>query len=135
MAQRFELYDDNGDPLPNSIAQASPQLVGVDAQEWAKMQPFAPRAQGEEDAPWWQSIVKYGAIKAIDNTLPGRSPGVQGNTYPGSFAGQNGQTYQQVGPITAPPQLAAGGGVMGMSMPTLLLLGVGLAVAAFVAFR
>lgn len=110
-------------------------LLGSDVSEAVKMAPFAPRVQGAESAPWWQGVVQYGLVKAIDNTLPGRAPGIQGNTNPGSFAGQNGATYTQAGPLTQAPAQASRGGFLGLSTPMLLLLGLGLAGAAFVAFK
>lgn len=107
-------------------------LMGMDAAEAARMAPFAPRVQGQEQPPWWQSIVQYGLVRAIDNTLPGRSPGIAGNTSPGSFAGQNGGTYTQTGPLTAPPQRAAAAPTMGGLSPVLLI---GAAVALFLALK
>ena len=123
--QRYEQFDDSGDPTGYGVM---PVLTDSDVNEWAKLARFAPRAAGEEDAPWWQGIVKYGLVKAIDNTLPGQPRGIQGNTQPGSFAGQNGQSYNQRGAQNAPPTTAGVGtfmtpqpGLFGLS--PLLLLG------------
>lgn len=115
----------------------SSDYIGTDVFEAAKMAPFTPRVQGGDDAPWWQGIVQYGLVKAIDNTLPGRAPGIAGNTQPGSFAGQNGATYSQTGPAARPPAPASGGFMSSsfMGIPTIALLAIGLGVAGFIAFK
>lgn len=98
--------DDMGDPYWGGA-----MIMEGDRAEVAAMQPFA----AQQDAPWWQSLVMYGATRAIDNRF-GR-PNVQGNTDPGTFAGSNGGTYQNQptgsggGATRAPavrPQLVSG---------------------------
>lgn len=96
-----------------------------DTREAAQMQPFAQR----QDVPWWQSLVMYGATRAIDNRFGPTQ--VQGNTNPGSFAGQNGRTYANTptgqGGMVAPA--ASFGG-----LPLWALLAAG-GVVAFLALR
>jgi hypothetical protein len=131
MDNPFFTLDDSGDPYAPGAATL---YTDADLSDAAKMVPFTPRVQGAEAAPWWQGLVSYGITKAIDNTLPGRTPGIAGNTSPGSFAGQNGASYRQSGPLNQPPQLAAmglGGSVAGF--PSWLLLAG--AVALFIAFK
>ena len=106
------------------------RYIGNDAAEAYKMQPFTPRVQGAEPAPWWQGLVMYGATRAIDNTFDRRRDDLRGNTGPGTFAGQNGSTYSQTGPVNAPPQRTQATYLAGLS-PMLLA---GLAVAAVGAF-
>lgn len=63
----------------------------------------APYQQGDAGVPWWQNVVQYGAVRAIDNAF-GAPTQVYGNTSPGTFAGQNGQSYYangQVRPVSA----------------------------------
>jgi len=133
--QLLEQYDDNGDPTGYG---QYPQLTTSDVSEWNKLQPYVSRVQGQEQAPWWQSIIQYGAVKALDNTFPGRTNGIQGNTAPGSFAGQNGTTYNQRGSQNAPPSPAAGLGLANAStgmfgLSPLMLIAIG--AALFIAFK
>lgn len=119
--QRFELYDDNGDP----IAGMAPQLTDADLAEWGKMSRFTPAPADAQQQPWWQNLVSYGISKAIDNTFPNERHGIQGNTGPGSFAGQNGQSYQQRGSQNAPPAPAGaslGSMFAGLTPTTLIVI-------------
>lgn len=61
--------------------------IGNDVAEAQQMQPFA----ADQTAPWWQSLIAYGATRAIDNRFGPTN--VAGNTNTGTFAGQNGRTY------------------------------------------
>lgn len=111
-------YIDSG--WQNADQAEAPYLVGNDTAEWQKMQPYVTQAQGEQ-APWWQSVIKYGITKAVDNTFPSQSTGVRGNTNPGTFAGQNGRTYSNANSV--------GGlvsSVSNMSPMTLLLIAGGI---------
>lgn len=76
-----------------------------DASEAAKMEPFNPGASS--GMTWWQSMIAYGASRAIDNRFGPTN--VQGNTNPGSFAGQNGRSYQQ-GPTPTAGEMLGGSG-------------------------
>lgn len=64
-----------------------------DSMDAAKMEPFTPAANGQQQA-WWERTIQYGLTKAIDNRFGPQN--VQGNTDSGTFAGTNGRTYQQV---------------------------------------
>ena len=116
---------DTGDPYNPYV----PQLTDADRAEWMKMTRYtAAPAQQAEAAPWWQNLVAYGITKAVDNTFPSTSAGVQGNTAPGSFAGQNGRSYNQAGPVNAAPVTSVGqlvSGVAGMSPLMLAALAAG----------
>ena len=134
MDNPFAPLDDSGDPY----ALGAPSLyTASDIPEAAKMAPFVARVQGQEQAPWWQSIAQYGIVKAIDNTLPGKAPGMAGNVYPGSFAGQNGASYTQRGPLNQAPGLSAAGaiapGQIMAGLPNWLLIGA--AVALYIALK
>lgn len=82
-------------------------------------------ATSQESQPWWESVIKYGITRAIDNQF--QQPVVSGNTQPGTFAGQNGATYQQTAVPTQPRVTAfksadaASGGGLGL----LVLVGIG----------
>lgn len=96
-----------------------------DAFDNAQMAPFAPQGTG---MAWWESLITYGATRAIDNRFA--PVNVAGNMQPGSYAGANGRTYQ-----SAPTgQGGAAAGFAGMSSQTMLLLA-GAAALAFVAMR
>lgn len=114
--------DDYGDPTTYGADGTS--YTSADLAEARKMSQYAP--DDGSGAPWWQSVIRYGLVKAIDNTLPGQQrTGIQGNTNPGTFAGQNGRTYSQPGPLNATPGgVAAAAGVAGLS--PVMLLGFGL---------
>lgn len=87
-----------------------------DVTDAQKMEPFNPTGGA---VPWWQSLIQYGAVRAIDNRYGPTN--VAGNVNPGSFAGQNGRSYQQGGT----PQPATGGalaGALGGGTGGLLLL-------------
>jgi hypothetical protein len=103
-----------------------------DLAEWNRMQTYTPAPAGSEGNAWWQNLVSFGVSRAIDNTLPGYSAGVQGNVAPGSFAGQNGQTYYQAGSLNAAPGLA---GVVASVQRMNPLVLVGLAVVAYLALK
>jgi hypothetical protein len=103
-----------------------------DRLEWDRMQTYTPAPTGADGVPWWENLVSYGVTRAIDNTLPGYSTGVQGNTAPGSFAGQNGRTYTQAGSLNAAPTLA--GAIASVQRMNPLVL-VGLAVAAYLVLK
>jgi hypothetical protein len=90
-------------------------VFSTDAIEAAQMQPFSGGGSGE---PWWQSVIKYGATRAIDNRYG--PVNVAGNTSPGSFAGQNGRTYSNGG---------AGGVLSAAGLSPLLLIAAAAVVA------
>lgn len=106
-----------------SVGSNLPSLSGSDVAEWNKMAPFTSAAAGSESSPWWQNVVSFGLVRAIDNTFPTKSMGVQGNTNPGSFAGQNGLTYNQVGGLNAAPVMSS---IATMSPLVLALLAAGI---------
>lgn len=124
-------FDDNGDPIQSNTFA----LTDGDMAEWAKMQRFTAAPTPEaQSAPWWQNLVSYGVTKAIDNSFPSESRGVQGNTRPGSFAGQNGRSYDQRGSQNAPPISSVGGLVSSVASMSPLMLA-GIAAALFFAFK
>jgi hypothetical protein len=97
-------------------------VSSVDAMEAVSQQPYA---VGGAETPWWQSTIKYGLTRAIDNRLGPTQ--VNGNTAPGSYGGANGRSYNN--------------GVQGSSLatatglsPTVLLL-IGAAVLALVLIK
>jgi hypothetical protein len=119
--------DDYGDPTTTGADGTS--YTTADIAEAEKMAPYV--ANDGSGQPWWQSVVKYGLTKAIDNTMPGRANGIQGNTNPGTFAGQNGRTYGQPGSLNKGPVGVSSGvntnrqaSMGGMSPAMLLGLGV-----------
>jgi hypothetical protein len=65
--------------------------LGNDRAEAMQMQPFVPAAGQQQGMAWWESLIAYGATRAIDNRFG--PVNVAGNTQGGSFAGQNGRTY------------------------------------------
>ncbi|MBP6899521.1 MAG: hypothetical protein KBC73_05500 [Burkholderiaceae bacterium] len=67
--------------------------LGSDMAEAQQMAPFAPPAAQQQGMAWWESLIAYGATRAIDNRFG--PVNVAGNTQPGTFAGQNGRTYTQ----------------------------------------
>ncbi len=73
------------------IPEWSQFTLPADRFETQQMAPFMPQAATQAGVPWWQSLVQYGAVRAIDNRFGPTQ--VQGNTNPGTFAGQNGRTY------------------------------------------
>ncbi|KQW76590.1 hypothetical protein [Methylibium sp. Root1272] len=93
-----------------------------DWSDTAKMAPFQPTQTG---APWWEGVVQYGLVKAIDNKLAPQN--ITGNGMPGTFAGANGKTYYQAPNATGQTLLS---GALGGGVGTWLLLG-GVALAAF----
>jgi hypothetical protein len=80
--------------------QTAVNMLPADAADASKMQPFSP----DPNSPWWESFVRFGGTRVIDNTYGGQ-PNVLGNTSPGSFAGANGASYTPV------PNGAGGGAV------------------------
>lgn len=97
-----------------------------DASEAAQMAPFQPgTANG---TPWWQSVVMYGASRAIDNRFGPTN--VQGNTQAGSFQGAGGRTVMNSGSA----QAGALGGLLPGGSGGLLLL-VAVAAVAYVALK
>jgi len=90
-------------------------VSSVDALEAASQQPYAVNG---DSTPWWQSVIKYGATRAIDNRFGPTQ--VNGNVQPGSFAGQNGRTYNNGS--TPASAIAAS---LGVSPQLVLMLAVG----------
>lgn len=88
--------------------------LGADGIEAQQMQPFAQ----DQAMPWWQSVITYGATRAIDNRFG--PVNVAGNIQAGTFAGANGRTYT-ITPNAAGGQAVAAAGDNGL----LLLLVVG----------
>jgi hypothetical protein len=97
------------DSLPYSIP---------DALDAAKMAPFNP----DSSQPWWQSIVQYGATRAIDNRYG--PVNVSGNAQAGSFQGAGGKTVLANGSSGT----VAGAGLLSGNTGLILLAVVGLAV-------
>jgi hypothetical protein len=95
-----------------------------DAYDNAQMQPFV--SATTPGMSWWESLINYGATRAIDNRFA--PVNIQGNTDPGSFGGSNGRTYQQKPSSGA---VAAGG----MSAQAMLLMLAGAAALAFAILR
>lgn len=93
---------------------ASPGYA-TDAAEASKMSQFYP-----SDAPWWESLAKYGVSRAIDSHY--KNSTVDKTANPATFAGQNGKTYTT--------RSAIGGGAAGDSGMVMIAV---LAVVAFVA--
>ncbi len=123
--------DDYGDPT--AVGADGTSYTTSDIAEAQKMAAYVPNDGSGQ--PWWQSVIRYGVVKAIDNTLPGQQTGIQGNTNPGTFAGQNGRTYGQQGALNRQPGSVSGYGTSGatvsakaasMGLSPMLLLGVGL---------
>lgn len=89
-----------------------------DAAESAQMTPFQPgTANGMQ---WWESVIAYGATRAIDNRFG--PVNVLGNTNPGTFAGQNGRTYGNTTARAPGPAVQVNAGGQGFGL--LALLGV-----------
>lgn len=81
----------------------------ADQVDGAKLDKYAPQASAEvlsgSKAPdaWWEKLIAYGAVRAIDNAYGNPYPGVMGNTAPGYGASQSGRTYAiGQGSATAP---------------------------------
>jgi len=132
MDQQGLALDDYGDPT--AVGADGTSYTTADVAEAQKMASYVP--QDGSGAPWWQSVIRYGLVKAIDNTLPGQQTGIQGNTNPGTFAGQNGKTYGQPGALNRPPGSVQANGSSGApagatmargGMSPVLLLAAGLA--------
>lgn len=98
------------------------QWLGLQGDVYDNAQMGAYSANGE---PWWQSLIQYGAVRAIDNRYGPVNVG--GNTAAGSFAGANGRTYGNAGTNTAGRTVA---GSAGGDNSLLLLLLIGAAVYA-----
>lgn len=85
----------SGDPLNGggftTVTPFGNFSLGNDRNEAIQMQPFIPPAAQQQGMAWWESLIAYGATRAIDNRF-GPVP-VSGNVQAGSFAGQNGRTY------------------------------------------
>jgi hypothetical protein len=75
--------------------------LGADGVEAKQMQPFA----ADQSAPWWQSMIMYGATRAIDNRFG--PVNVAGDVGSGTYAGQNGRTYLNT-PVAQRGQVVAG---------------------------
>lgn len=89
-----------------------------DVYDNAQMQPFSAAPAGQAGMPWWESVIAYGATRAIDNRFGPINVG--GNTDPGTYGGANGSTYRQRPTQPAPVAPAGPGGV-----PWLVLLAAG----------
>ncbi len=73
--------------------------LGTDMAEAQQLQPFIPPVAQQQGMAWWESLVAYGATRAIDNRFGPVNVG--GQTSNGSFAGQNGRTYVQTPSATS----------------------------------
>ncbi|QAZ41230.1 hypothetical protein C1M51_18395 [Methylibium sp. Pch-M] len=108
-----------GDPY---YSQSLPGDIG----DYAQMAPYQSGVSAQAGQSWWEGVIQYGLVRAIDNATAPRT--LAGNGQPGTFAGANGRTYAQAPNATGQTVLGAspGGGGWG----TLLLLA-GVGVAAF----
>jgi hypothetical protein len=104
-------------------------LMASDVADYQQMQPYA--GGGNQQAPWWQSVIQYGMTRAIDNRYGPTS--VTGNVQSGTFAGANGQTYYQAPNGQRIAVAPASQQTAGISMNTMMLLG--LAGLAFFALK
>lgn len=123
MSARYD-YEAGGEAAYTG-ADAFGVVLDGDVRDMTQMQAFAPT----QAAPWWQSLIMYGATRAIDNRFA--PPSVAGNVHPGSGSGQSGATYRnrpqaESGTVTREPDKAGGGSGM-------LLLLAGVAALAFAA--
>lgn len=69
-----------------------------------QMAPFQPGTGA--GMAWWESLIAYGATRAIDNRFA--PVNVNGDTSPGSFAGSNGRTYSNGQDGPAAPGVSGG---------------------------
>lgn len=88
--------------LPSNSAAPLP----ADMADMGQMQPYV---IGGDQMPWYESVIKFGMTRAVDNLS---RTNVGGNTDPGSFAGYNGGTYSQV------PQGSGGGATRTATRPS-----------------
>ncbi len=107
METSFGSFDLTGEAVPGNFSSGNPFDGGgyttvtpfggftlgmsSDGAEAFKMAPFVPPAAQQQGMNWWESLIAYGATRAIDNRFG--PVNVAGNTNAGSFAGQNGRTY------------------------------------------
>lgn len=101
-----------------------------DVNDTIKMAPFQPAIGQAAGESWWESIIKYGAVRAIDNRWGPTQ--ITGNVQPGSFGGANGATYFQAPNATG--QTLLGGGVLG-GLPGWLLPVALIGAAAFLVLK
>lgn len=92
--------------------------LGNDYAEAAQMQPFIPEAAQQRGMSWWESVIAYGATRAIDNRFG--PPQVGGNTQAGSFAGQSGRTFintpqARAAQVRQPQQQQSGPGLLALA--------------------
>jgi hypothetical protein len=131
-----EGVEPSSDPFSFNVGLGNAYSLPADAQEasgiaWAVPSVIPDAAGGQsQSAPWWESVIKYGMVRAIDNQFA--RPVATGNVAPGSFAGQNGRTYVMT-PTPTQPRVspfqsadAQSGGGLGL----LVLVGLGALVAA-----
>ena len=103
-------------------------VYSTDAAEARVMQPF----NADQSQPWWQSLILYGATKAIDNQFT--RPAIEGNTNSGTFGGANGRTYGQTPTATGgAPTLFGRATIAGV--PAWVVLAAGAAVVVYLATR
>lgn len=118
-----DLYDDTG--------LVGPSLLPGDLNDTAKLAPFQPAIGAAAGEQWWESLIKYGAVRAIDNRFGPTN--IAGNNAPGSFAGTNGSTYFQA-PNALGTTLLGGGGMIA-GVPSWIVLAGLAAVAAYLIAR
>lgn len=126
----FGSFNLTGQPAPVPEFQTMTAFgsfgLGADLAETRQMAPFTPPVAQQQGMAWWESLVAYGATRAIDNRFGPTNVG--GNTNAGSFAGQNGRTY-----VNTPG--TAGGGQQPRAQVQAMQSGPGLlALAAAAAF-
>lgn len=103
-------------------------VYSTDAAEAASMQPF----NADQSRPWWESVILYGATKAIDNRFT--RPAVEGNTNAGTFGGANGRTYGQTPNATGGAPTIFGASTIA-GVPAWVVLAAGAAVVVYLATR
>jgi hypothetical protein len=116
------IFDDGStlDPYSGASTPAPAGMLLGDVYDNAQMGSYS--AGG---TPWWQSLVQYGAVRAIDNRYG--PVNVAGNTNAGTFAGANGRTYGNAGTNNNGQTLA---GQVGVSSNLLMLVLIAAAVYA-----
>ncbi len=123
----MEYVFDDGSTIDSYTGQATAAPAGMllgDMYDSAQMGATSPNG-----VPWWQSLIQYGAVRAIDNRYGPTN--VAGNTNTGTFAGANGRTYGNANTNNNGQTIA---GAFGMSSDGLLLL-VAIGVVAYLATR
>jgi hypothetical protein len=88
-------YDDGSslDPTTGVVTEAPMGMLPGDVRDAAAMGQF-----GNNGAPWYQNVIQYGLVRAIDNRYG--PVGVGGNMQAGTFGGANGRTYGNTGSNT-----------------------------------